>query len=764
MRTNHGGMRGGRLAGCVALCATLAGATTYFVDYEGGGDERAGTTPETAFRHCPGSDGATGAAAALRLVPGDRVVFKGGVRYRQTVTVAASGTAAQPIVFDGNAEGRFGMGSALIDGGEEIGGWRPCASQEEAGGNPHWRALHWTLVPRAKGQTWRNLNLCAADVPLPVAQDPNPTDPLFQEVPSDYHRVEGQLRTLCPAKVYPEKGTRNHRERPLLQMFVASEDAAVVEPIPAAFTAELPQPAAVVAFGIFPQPGYAPLLGVAVDADGKEILSVRLPKEQKGMQRFELPRPATFTKLTVRLLSLHPGASGTWTAVRKVAAFDAEGRDVLAFPVSSALVDARTLTASDPAQFADTTLGVYAGRAAILYMPIRGYSPAEHRLDLDYYGGRQYADTRYAFFNGVRLIDRPGEWSATPTADDASWRIVCWLPEAPAGTPITMSRRAVGIRIEKASHVVVQGFRILRQGGDRSAAGIAGRGAASHVEIRDCEVTLVNGVGITTTQIDDVVVERCRVHENPGHTKGIVLRNASRQTVQDCDLMRNTSTGIDFYTCAASTLRGNSVRDHKGMHANGITAYLGCTDLLVENNRVLGGNTAFTCQDAERILVRNNVFSGAGKSCAIGFWTGPIKDARVLNNTLVGGPRNVDWSAGFFTNCRKGEGWVFRNNIIDGLAGDIPGDTQFSHNLYTFRGPWQLATADRPERPLADGERFAADPGAVFADAAADDFRPQPGGPAIDTGTPLGDAVPTDIEGTPRPQGAGWDIGAYESR
>jgi len=48
-----------------------------------------------------------------------------------------------------------------------------------------------------------------------------------------------------------------------------------------------------------------------------------------------------------------------------------------------------------------------------------------------------------------------------------------------------------------------------------------------------------------------------------------------------------------------------------------------------------------------------------------------------------------------------------------------------------------------------------------FTNAGSNDFSPQPGSPAIDTGTtePI---VPTDILGTTRPQGSAYDIGAFE--
>jgi len=50
-----------------------------------------------------------------------------------------------------------------------------------------------------------------------------------------------------------------------------------------------------------------------------------------------------------------------------------------------------------------------------------------------------------------------------------------------------------------------------------------------------------------------------------------------------------------------------------------------------------------------------------------------------------------------------------------------------------------------------------------FVNPAGGDFRLQPGSPAIDAGMDLRSAgVTTDFEGTPRPQGAGFDIGADE--
>jgi hypothetical protein len=49
----------------------------------------------------------------------------------------------------------------------------------------------------------------------------------------------------------------------------------------------------------------------------------------------------------------------------------------------------------------------------------------------------------------------------------------------------------------------------------------------------------------------------------------------------------------------------------------------------------------------------------------------------------------------------------------------------------------------------------------MFANPGDGDFHLLPGSPAIDAGITLLE-VTNDLDGNPRPQGAGYDIGAYE--
>ena len=81
-------------------------------------------------------------------------------------------------------------------------------------------------------------------------------------------------------------------------------------------------------------------------------------------------------------------------------------------------------------------------------------------------------------------------------------------------------------------------------------------------------------------------------------------------------------------------------------------------------------------------------------------------------------------------------------------------DTDQSPTTTNFAG-WQAITKSGS---IFDPHSIVVDP--LFVDPANDDFRLQPGSPAIDMGIDVG--LTQDFEGNSVPQGAGPDIGAYE--
>ncbi len=100
----------------------------------------------------------------------------------------------QPITFDGNSDGTWGAGRAVIDGSEPLPGWRPAASAAECGGSPNWKNLVIGSVPA--DVDLRTLNLCQGDHLLNLAQDPNQPDPFFVDKVEHFYTVPQEALTV----------------------------------------------------------------------------------------------------------------------------------------------------------------------------------------------------------------------------------------------------------------------------------------------------------------------------------------------------------------------------------------------------------------------------------------------------------------------------------------------------------------------------------------------------------------------------------------
>lgn len=305
------------------------------------------------------------------------------------------------------------------------------------------------------------------------------------------------------------------------------------------------------------------------------------------------------------------------------------------------------------------------------------------------------------------------------------------------------------ITMAGVEYVVIEGFRL-----DSSAAsfeaikldclyssGVLVPGSCSnHIRLKNLEIIDTYGHGIylpaeaSDNEIIRLKIRRCGLRSAPTTTTdgacGLSIAG-SRNLVEGCEIHDCSGCGIQVYNPdykpSQNVIRNNTVYNFtvaRGVNGT-LTSHFGIG--LFSGS----GNVAY-----------NNVIANV-RGAGITLNYGAI-DSKVFNNTLVGmtGTRGIGVSLG-----DRATNTTIQNNIFwnteAGPVTDLAVGTLLSHNLCTDMAVCEVTAA--PE----------------FIDASVRDFRLDASSPALDVGMPLTD-VATDSLGVIRPQGPGYDLGAYE--
>jgi hypothetical protein len=423
---------------------------------------------------------------------------------------------------------------------------------------------------------------------------------------------------------------------------------------------------------------------------------------------------------------------------------------------------------TDPGYFTQTDAGFWDGAYVIVWRipnvttiaEITGFDPATDTIYHQDLGGDIYTDrdTYYAVLNHLHVLDQPGEYVLDEEAD----RLYVWPPNADQPTQHTYSYLEGGTAFYayRSHHLVVEGFTVQKY-----TMGIRAITESGDVIIRNNTVRLLRANNWYAVQVagDDMLVEG-NVVSDCQRAVGI-LAAGNNVTVKDNLVTRTSRQGIWFMGVDHGEIVGNTVFDIRGTHSNGISVYLYNKDILMANNQVQDTNSSMTYHGDNDpnlvvdLVVFNNFFENPVHS-----WGKDMRGVTILNNTFLGG---------IFMPEEDRE-VVFINNVVNGGGG---GDVR-SHNVYIG-----LAWSQQPRYGWAPGpgeivnwnpvtEQYEpVAPETVLGDP-EHDYHLRPRSPAIDAGTDVTAHLPLDvfpdfdfgrdIEGHPRPCGAGWDMGACE--
>ncbi|HKE46941.1 MAG TPA: right-handed parallel beta-helix repeat-containing protein [Rhodanobacteraceae bacterium] len=368
----------------------------------------------------------------------------------------------------------------------------------------------------------------------------------------------------------------------------------------------------------------------------------------------------------------------------------------------------------------------------------------------------QHAADRVAPGDTIRV--RAGNYAGAnfETSGTASRPIV--LQAYPGETPVINADNPVtpdGINLEGASYMTVKGFTV----NGRTRAGIRAV-TCNHVTIRDNRMDRNGYWGILTGFCDDLLIEH-NVASRSVHQHGIYVSNSGDRPV----IRRNF-------------VYGNS---QAGIHMNGDASEGGdgiISNAIVEMNIVHGngaaGGSGINCDGVQDSTFRNNLLydeHASGISLYQIDGGGPSSGNRLLNNTVIvasngrwalniqDGARNTTLDNNILYNLGSSRGVLdISPDSLPGLASDY---NAVMNRFTTDGGDSILTLAQWRQQTGLDAHSFFATPAQLFLDASHNDYRLSPTSPAIDHGTTLAD-VPTDLLGVTRPQGAAYDVGAYE--
>lgn len=317
-------------------------------------------------------------------------------------------------------------------------------------------------------------------------------------------------------------------------------------------------------------------------------------------------------------------------------------------------------------------------------------------------------DGRFSLRGHPALISRPGEYALLPGRRFA----IAWLEEPGANVSVGTGRG--GFDLAGSSFVEVRGLSFENMS---DIPGLVRRGIPIAVQRapasdlllannRFANLFLVNGQGAITLQKVNGAVVRDNVINNIMFGSGMRVSGSRSVRVVGNRITRIGRTGIMLMSNEDVTVERNFIRDIRGVHGNGISAYLGNRNLKILANSVVDAYQPATFHgnrekspEARKILIANNLFVATPDALgALISWGANTNDVTIVRNVLLGGDK------GALRLSPKDNGLVVTGNVIAGIVfgGAPPPDWRVANNGFSKLGTFQSRhkPADRIDRKL----------------------------------------------------------------
>ncbi len=331
-----------------------------------------------------------------------------------------------------------------------------------------------------------------------------------------------------------------------------------------------------------------------------------------------------------------------------------------------------------------------------------------------------------------------------------------------------------GIFLSNVKNVVIDGFTIQ----DVSGRCVSARNATptspmTNVTVQNVTCRRSGRDGFYVSELSNSLIQNnfisaTGLNDSPGglSAHGIYLANAgSKNTIIRNNTILRDSTYPEYSAC---------------VHINGDLSTGGdgvISGLLIEGNRFIGCYAnGINMDGVQSSIIRNNLIYGVGRHAVRDYQIdgaqGP-KNLQIYNNTFII-PAGVDgW--GIKLTEDLGGHTIFNNILLN--EGSSGGSLCVSNSSLTSNNNLVVNRMSRDgentiislstwkTQASQDANSSTASSSGLFVSPTNSDYHLKSGSSAINAGVAIMNSISApsaDIEGTGRPQGSGYDIGAYE--
>jgi parallel beta-helix repeat protein len=279
-----------------------------------------------------------------------------------------------------------------------------------------------------------------------------------------------------------------------------------------------------------------------------------------------------------------------------------------------------------------------------------------------------------------------------------------------------------------------------------------GRSSSHHIVIDGLVLDGINTLGSVIGGEGGIEPSMCFHHVSIRNSE--IMNGGSRWT--------ETDPAPTMYGAGISSCGGDIEILNNSIHDIGVTdfdhgIYIGVDNVIVDGNEIYNnaGWGIHKYPAGNNWIIRNNRVHDNARigERGQGILVSPGTNNLVYNNIVW---ENRDGIVVKSTGTRVFSNTV-ANNINCGICNEAANSVIVNNIVYGNGG----LIDDAGSGTTVDNNLLGTDP--LFVNAGENDFHLQEGSPAIDAGSDLSsEGVATDFDGVSRPQGEGYDIGAYE--